>query len=166
MVREGTRLSADLLRASLSSTRTELAEVFPHLTDDMLAWAPSEGMRSIHGQLVEILGTEVQILQAIKGGPKRDYEDIEAEYWAVKTVAGLIKELKNVRANTLDALTQLTEDQLHEPATISEGFAKYLELEAVPKGELFRFIVRHEAYHTGQLASYLWARGDNPYNWN
>ena len=34
-----------------------------------------------------------------------------------------------------------------------------------PISEVLRSIATHESYHTGQLITYLWMRGDNPYEW-
>ena len=91
-----------LIRASLKSARTELSEVFQHITDEMLDWAPTPGMRTIQGQFVEILGTEISIIEPLMKLPKRAYKDIDAELWPIKTVEGLIVKLEEVRNTTLE----------------------------------------------------------------
>lgn len=163
---KGVAVQKGLLIASLSSTRTELAEVFPHLSDDILEWAPTPGMRTIHGQLVEIIGTEVSIVERLMGGSRRPYKDIEAELSGIRTVSGLIEKLGDVRQTTLAFLASSDEDKLSAEAEVSDDSKKYMELSTVPVGEMIRYIVRHEAYHTGQLVSYLWARGNDPYSWD
>ena len=155
-----------LIRASLKSTRDELAEVFPHITDDMLDWAPAPGMRTIQGQFVEILGTEISIVEPLLNLPKRAYKDIDAELWRIKSITGLIAKLEEVRNTTLELLTSLDEEGMNAGAVVSPGYASYLGLEFVSVSEMFRLIARHEAYHTGQLVSYLWARGNDPYSWD
>jgi uncharacterized damage-inducible protein DinB len=154
-----------LIAASLGSTRTELAEVFPHVSDDILDWAPAPGMRTIKGQFVEIIGTEISIIEQLMGYPKRPYAVIDAELANLAGKSDLIGKLIEVRGQTLKFLDSKSDDQLDEPTTVSGGFLKYLELETVSVAEMLRFLVRHEAYHTGQLVSYLWARGNNPYTW-
>jgi len=37
----------EMLRAQLDSVRSDLVETYPHLTDDLLPWAPAEGMRTV-----------------------------------------------------------------------------------------------------------------------
>ena len=155
-----------LIRASLKSTRAELEEVFPHLSDDMLDWAPAPGMRTIQGQLVEIIGTELSIVERLMGGSKRAYTDIEADLTEMKELLGILEKLSSVREVTLGFLASLSEEQLNSEADVSQGSKDYMELESVPTREMFRYIVRHEAYHTGQLVSYLWARGNDPYSWD
>ncbi len=157
--------TASLIRASLSSVRKELAEVFPRITDDMLGWAPTKGMRTIRGQFEEILFTEMQIIDRIKPPPRRSNEEIDRELADIKSVSGFVAKLDEVRQATLHEIDTRNEIGLIAPAEVSEGFANWLDLNPVPVAELFRYIARHEYYHTGQLVSYLWARGDDPYKW-
>jgi hypothetical protein len=155
-----------LIRASLNSTRAELAEVFPHITDDILDWAPFPGMRTIHGQFIEIIGTEISMIEPLKKLPHRTYQEIEGGLWPINTVAALIAKASEVRYTTLELLTSLDEDGMTAQAIVSEGYSMYLGLEFVPVSEIFRVLIRHESYHTGQLMSYLWAKGNNPYDWD
>jgi uncharacterized damage-inducible protein DinB len=39
------------------------------------------------------------------------------------------------------------------------------QLATLPRAELVLNIADHEYYHVGQLTSYPWFRGDNPYHW-
>jgi uncharacterized damage-inducible protein DinB len=156
----------DHIRSSLSSTRTELAEIFPHISDDMLDWAPAEGMRTIGGQFAEIMGTEVSIVERLSGKPRRPYPEIEAEFSDLNTVATNVAKLTEVRESTLELLRSLSEEQLSSFADVSDGTKAYMELDEIPVSEMFRYLIRHESYHTGQLVSYLWARGNNPYSWD
>jgi uncharacterized damage-inducible protein DinB len=154
-----------LIRANLSSVRKELSEVFPHLTDDLLDWAPTDAMRTIQGQLVEIMATEQNAYERLSGLPRRPYEEVEAPFWEIKSVSGLIEKLTEIRNQTLRLLDSIDDGALNAPAETSTDFADWLELHPVPVSEVFRFLARHESYHCGQLVSYLWARGNNPYDW-
>ena len=76
------------------------------------------------------------------------------------SLAQLKQALQQVREETLAYLDSLSEDDLDEFVKVrTQG------LPAVPRAEVFRTIASHENYHLGQLISYLWARGDNPYEW-
>jgi len=158
--------SIELIRAQLSSVRNELAEIFPRLSDDMLNYAPADGMRTIHGQFVEILSTETTIIKRINGETRIQYKEIEAGFWKVKTVSGLVKKLNEVREQTLAILNSADEAELARPVETSKDFATWLELDQPIVSEMLRFLARHESYHCGQLVSYLWARGNNPYDWD
>ena len=157
--------TSDLIRASLVSTRKELAEVFPHLSDEILPWAPADGMRTIKGQINEIIGTEIQIMDRLLGKPRHPYSEIEEDLDSLNTVKDLLEMLAKVRAETLQFLDSRTEEELGESIEVSADTASYMELEHVPLSEMIRYLVRHESYHTGQLVSYLWAKGNNPYTW-
>ncbi|MCU0315834.1 MAG: DinB family protein [Fimbriimonadaceae bacterium] len=156
---------ATLIKAELDSVRSDLAEVFPHLKDDLLPWAPTEGMRTIQGQIVEIISTELSMTDAIQGLPKVDFSEREAPFWEIKTLEGLLKALAETRASTLALLESMSDEQLGQALDLGKGWADYLCLDPVPTEEAFRFIARHESYHVGQLVSYLWARGNDPYSW-
>ncbi len=156
----------ELIMANLSSVRKDLHEVLARIQDGMLDWAPTEGMRTIKGQFVEILATEQNVCERLQGLPRRTYQEVEAPFLALTHVQDFTAELGEVRSATLSLLEALGDQELSAAAAVSEAFAEYVDLEVVPKSELFRFIARHESYHTGQLTSYLWSCGDNPYDWS
>jgi uncharacterized damage-inducible protein DinB len=157
----------ELIRLQLASVRSDLAETFPRLGDDLLDYAPGAGMRTVHGQFVEILATEVSVQIVIAGEPRRDYAEIEQPFLELRTILGLIQGTDATRAKTLELLDACTDENLNANVQVSESFASWLGTpREVPKSELFRHIARHESYHAGQLVSYLWARGDDPYGWD
>lgn len=158
-------MQSQFIKASLSSARTDLNEALARVTDEMLDSAPAIGMRTLKGQFIEILATERQLIDAVTGADKRSFSEIEHELMKVQTVKEIASHCENVRRETIALIDQLGEERLGEPVTLSKGFAAYLGLESVPAAELFRYVARHEAYHTGQIVSYLWARGDDPYKW-
>jgi len=154
-----------LIRASLESVRSELLEPVNRLTDDLLPWAPASGMRTIQGQIVEVMGTEIAVLNLIKGGEPMPEKERDAHLWAATSVGELQELLASTRAATLAHLESLDEERVNQAAWVYKGFAAFLRLQEVPVAELFRFIAIHESYHAGQLVSYLWTRGDDPYKW-
>lgn len=156
----------ELIILQLASVRADLAETFPRLSDDLLDYAPGPGMRTVHGQFVEILATEVSLQIVIKGEPRRDYAEIEKPFLEMRSIPALVKAAEDVRAVTLDLIASHSDADLAGTVQVSPGFAEWLGTGTnVPKSELFRHIARHESYHAGQLVSYLWARGDDPYKW-
>lgn len=155
-------MSVSLIEAELKSVRAELAESFPHLSDSDLSWAPQKGMRTIQGIFVEIIATELALAAKLRGGSVEPYDAIEKPLWELKTIDSLTAKLSEVRQATLALLAS---HDLTEVVEFSPGMKAAFCLEEVPASEVFRYIARHEAYHTGQLFSYLWAKGDNPYEW-
>ena len=157
--------TGDIIRANLASVRMELEEALAHLTDQMLDWAPAPGMRTTHGQLVEIIGTEQAIGDRLYKRTRRSHDEREAPLWKIKSVSGLGAVLAEVRQGTLAYFEGMDDEALNAPVEVSPEFAEWQGLHPVTVAELLRFIARHEYYHVGQLTSYLWARGDDPYKW-
>lgn len=121
----------EMLRAQLDSVRSDLTEIYPHLTDDLLPWAPAEGMRTVQGQFVEMIRTEQAITDRLRGVASGNPGQEDAPLWAAKTVAELVKMLDESRALTLQLLDQTSEEDLHAQVKVSAGFAEYLGLKTV-----------------------------------
>jgi uncharacterized damage-inducible protein DinB len=153
------------LKARLSLVRKDLDEAIARLSDNDLAFAPREGMRTIGGQLTEIAGTEIQILAYLRDGTHLPWEQTNDFGERAESLEGMKVALNEVRQATLNYLDALTEEQLEEPVPMPKGWFESLESDAVPPSEVFRSIAQHEWYHVGQLVSYLWYRGDDPYKW-
>jgi uncharacterized damage-inducible protein DinB len=73
--------------------------------------------------------------------------------------------LISVRQETLDYLDTLSEAELEENVSYLGAWFGSFWLPELPRAELFLNIADHEHYHIGQLTSYLWFRGDDPYKW-
>ncbi len=154
-----------LLKNRLAFVREELDEAVGHITPDMLGWAPAEGMRTVGGQLVEIIGTEMQLLERMRTGrliTDPEARELIGDCDSLEVLKGA---LVSFREETLRYLESFSEDQLAEEVPCQGRSLRCLGLDAVPRAELFISIASHEWYHVGQLISYLWARGDNPYHW-
>jgi uncharacterized damage-inducible protein DinB len=148
------------LKGRLSSVRVDLEEVIGHLDQSFADWAPAVGMRTVAGQLVEIAITEMQILLQLKEGRWIPDEDAKLFIGDCDSIENLSRALARIRQDTLDYMDSLSLEQLDELVPVrTQG------LPAVPRHEVFRTIAHHENYHLGQLVSYVWARGDNPYDW-
>ncbi len=154
-----------LLKARLALVRRDLDPIIKRIAPDLMEWAPAPGMRTISGQIVEIVGTEMQLIALLKDG--KSISDA-----AAREIIGDCGNLDNLRLaliefrqQTLDFLDSLTETELADEISFDGGWFASLMLPTVPRAEVFVNIADHEWYHVGQLTSYLWARGDDPYGW-
>ena len=154
----------ELLLARLSTTRAALDEVLEHLEPAQMTWAPKAGMRTIAGQLVEIAATEYQILERLKTGQFVSDDEVRALIGDYENFDRLKEILAEVRASTLAYLGGLSDAELGEAVPIL-GWHESIGLPETPRVEIFVSVCQHESYHTGQLVSYLWAHGDDPYAW-
>jgi len=152
-----------LIKARLATVRRDLEESLGRLTADMMGWAPEERMRTVAGQLVEIVSTEMQLMTLLR--EDRWITDAEA-----RTIIGDCDDLLNlrravdgVRKETLAYLSLLSEAELAEEVEFGGGWFGSLGLSTIPRAEVFVNVADHEWYHVGQLTSYRWARGINPY---
>jgi uncharacterized damage-inducible protein DinB len=153
------------LVARLALVRADLDEAIGRLNDADLSWAPTEGMRTLGGQLQEIAATERQVLLLLKEGPGSDFDSIFRECER-ETVAEFVELLRATRAETLALIASLSDEELETPRPMPKGWFEALGLERTPVSEVIRSIAQHEWYHVGQIVSYLWSRGDNPYKWH
>jgi uncharacterized damage-inducible protein DinB len=154
----------EIIRGRLEYARGWLDSVLPRLDEAMLAWAPGEGMRTVSGQLVELIWAESYLVPALKEGKRLSDDEVAAIVGDENSLAGLKKALTEVRTQTLAYLETLSEDELAEPVTLPQWYGAFWA-NPMPRGEHFRNVAEHEFYHAGQLISYLWARGDDPYKW-
>ena len=122
-------------------------------------------MRTLSGQIVEIVGTEMQLIAEINDD--RIISDPEAReiIGDCNDLDVLRAALLEVRSKALAYLDSLSDAELAEEVPSRGGWLGALRLGAIPRAEVFITIAQHEWYHVGQLTSYLWARGDHPYNW-
>ena len=155
----------DLLKARLFLVRSDLDDAIGRLTPEMMPWAPSPGMRTISGQLLEIVGTEMQVLRMLKEGKTLSDEKVRQILGEYGSLTRLQRALADVRQETLEYIDSFSPEQLDEPVEVPTNWFESLGLPAVPRSEVIRSIAQHEWYHTAQLVSYLWSLGDNPYSW-
>jgi uncharacterized damage-inducible protein DinB len=152
------------LAARLAYVRSDLRETLEGLKDGDLDYAPVAGMRTIRGQLIEIIATELDIISSHLGHqPPMTYKAAEEYIGQQTTLDGLLQELDQVRGYTLYLLEIADEEWLNETVVTNPQWMEGMGLNAVPRAEVFRTIALHEWYHTGQLVSYLWAKGRDPY---
>ena len=144
--------------------RQDLEEVLKRLTDAELRWAPGKGMRTVAGQLLEIANKEKEGLVWLRHGfwPEGGPDAFDPERATLDEIKAA---LKSLREDTFAYIDSLSEEELGEPMLSPELWWEALRLQQCPKSEVLRNIAAHEWYHTGQLVSYLWMRGDDPDSW-
>ena len=150
----------DLITARLSNVRRWLDTVLRRLTPELLEWSPAPGMRTIAGQLVEIIAVEAPLVPYLKTGHLLTEAEIEAIVGDAQNLNNLLHVLTEVRQRTLDYLNSLTEEELSEIVPSGDAWFGTLWLPAMPRAEHFLNIAEHEYYHVGQLITYLWCKGE------
>jgi uncharacterized damage-inducible protein DinB len=131
----------------------------------MIDWSPGPGVRTIGGQLFEIAVVEHEAIAWLMEGRTVSDGEAEAEFGDIRSLENLKATLSSVRQATVKAIESLSDAQLDESIPLKKPWFAMPGLGSAPRAELFRGIALHEWYHVGQLMSYLWARGDNPYDW-
>ncbi len=107
----------------------------------------------------------MQLIALLKDGQHISDADAQEIIGDCESLGNLRHTLMEVRQQTLDYLASLSEIDLAEEVSFDGGWFASLMLPTVPRTEVFVNIADHEWYHVGQLTSYLWMRGDNPYDW-
>lgn len=155
----------DLIKARLAHVRRWLDSVLVRLTPEMMDWAPAPGMRTVGGQLGEIIWVEAPLVPRLKDGRQPSDDELNAIIGSESDFENLKRVLIEVRRKTLEYLDSLSEAELTAEVPSGQAWFGTMWLPSMPRAEHFLNIAEHEFYHTGQLISYLWSRGDDPYKW-
>lgn len=152
-----------LLTGRLALVRKDLEEVLTNVTADDLDWAPKSGMRTIGGQIAEIVATEGQFNEVFTGKPF-DFGGRYEEVKAISDLSEILEVLAATRRLTLNRLSEAAEEFLSESIPIDPTWFESGGLASLPRIEILQALPMHEWYHTGQLVSYMWIKGFNPYD--
>ena len=154
----------DLLKARFASVTRDLDRVLGRLVDTDLDWSPRDGMRTFANQLLEIANKEKETLGWIQSGIWPD-EGPDAFDLQTPTVDDIKATFAALRLATYAYIDSLSEAELEQPIPNPNHWREALNVTDCPLSEVLRTISTHESYHTGQLITYLWMRGDNPNEW-
>jgi uncharacterized damage-inducible protein DinB len=155
----------DRLLKELNVIRAELAEEVQRIKPEELDWAPRPDMKSSKALLLEIGWMETFYTSWLLRQMVVDWDPTADS--PVDTPDAVLEALRRVREETLCYLSACSEEQLETPVPLpdvcpaGEG-PEYWEPPVEP-AEVIRWISRHEYYHLGQIISYRWILGDNPY---
>lgn len=148
------------LRFDLSQVRQELVATVTPISD--LDYAPTPGMKSYRDQLVEIGATEAESIAFLTTGKIPEWKDLEAEVVGA-TVDEYLDSLGALRRKLFDVLDGLSDSQLSEALEVPRHWLEFVGDTTIEREELFRWLTRHEYYHLGQIISYRWIQGFDPY---
>jgi uncharacterized damage-inducible protein DinB len=157
------RPHAERIRYDLNEIRKELTETVERLTPDDLKWVPNPDykMRTIKDILQEIGAMEAVTLHMVAHGKDLDWPEV-MQSLSKDNITELLAEMSEIRNKTLTYLDSVSEEQLETPVPLNEEWQGYFNAAAIEPEELFRWIVRHEYYHLGQIITYQWQRGKIP----
>jgi hypothetical protein len=141
-----------------------LAEEVRRIKPEELDWTPAPEMKSSRALLQEI-GTMERICVAWLTDHKvLNWQDVWDSLDRGSTEPGaLLSALEDVREKTLQYLGGCNEERLQTPVPLPEEWHGYFDGPSVEPEEMLRWVSRHEYYHLGQLITYRWILGDNPY---
>ena len=152
------------LKAHFAFVRQDLERVLSRLCDGDLPWVPAPGMPTIVGLLLEIANKERETLGWLQAGawPDDDPDSFDVDS---ATLVDIRTVLDSQRSTTYAFIDSFSEAQLHELIPNPERWWEGMRLTECPRIDVLRNIAAHEWYHTAQLTTYLWAKGDDPSTW-
>ena len=147
----------------LNEIRTELAGEIGKLNPEEIDYSPSpeNKMKTVKDLLQEIGTMEKITIGWLIEGKMAPWETAVA--WSGSTAESTMKDLEAVRADTLRYLSDQTEESLQTPVPLPQEWHQYFPVKDIEPEEMLRWVCRHEYYHLGQIISYRWILGDNPY---
>lgn len=157
------RQIAERLIHELLQIRAELREVVAPIPDSDIDWAPEPSMKSYRQQLHEIgaMQAETAIILTEKRMPS--WDECKANVQG-DSLPSILASLDGTLNELINQLKLMTDDELRSTFPLDESNAKFFGVAVhVELEELIRFIARHEYYHLGQIVTYRWIQGHNPY---
>jgi hypothetical protein len=147
----------------LNEVRTELSTEVGKLKPEEFDWSPKPEleMKTCKALLQEIGTMEKICMNWVVNRQMLDWST--AVLWSGDTAASIMKDLEAVRNDTLAYLRDATEEQLQTAQPVPDEWRQYFPEDAIEPEEMIRWVSKHEYYHLGQLISYRWILGDNPY---
>ena len=145
--------------------RADLDVVVGRLTQADMGFAPRDNMRTVAGQLQEIAGTETQLQAWLIEGKQIPWEQANDFGSEGDSLEDMKRVLQVIRNRTLAYIDAISDQEAEEFVAMPKGWFEALGREAVPRSEVLRSLAQHEWYHVGQLVSYRWFQGDDPYTW-
>jgi hypothetical protein len=154
------RALRDRLKFDLARNRAELEQVVEHIDD--LDYAPKLGMKTYRDQIVEIGAMEAESVALLRTGSVPDWKFLESHVEG-STVEELLTSLSEIRSDLFGYLDSIGDDELSRPVDVPKEWAPFVGDTELEREELFRWLGRHEYYHLGQIITYRWVQGFNPY---
>ncbi len=80
-----------------------------------------------------------------------------------RSLSSLKEGLQTWHEKLLDHLSTAADESLSKTHRFDSNWAKFFGTTDIELEELIRWIARHEYYHLGQIITYGWIQGRNPY---
>lgn len=158
--RKMSRALRDRLIHELQSIRKELIEAVTPIED--LDYAPAEGMKAYADLLKEIGAMEAESSIFLRTGNVPKWQDAKACVTG-STTKEILESFQQIRSDLLEWLNPTDDEHLRAPIPIPEDWWDFFGDQEIEREELLRWVARHEYYHLGQIVSYRWVQGFNPY---
>lgn len=155
----------DRLLQELNVIRTELAGEIRRIKPEELDWSPRPDleMKSFRALLQEIGAMERICMGWLIRREMLDWKECEAAVGSDESdPRQLLEGLGRIREATVGYLNACTEEALQAPVAAPKEWEVYWGAAIEPE-EAVRWVARHEYYHLGQIITYRWILGDNPY---
>lgn len=153
------------LTIELKAVRKDLRGELKHVTDEDLDWAPAEGMKSYRALLTEIGAMQAETAIALLESRIPDWGESESRVTG-ETLEQLLMSLDGMLGLLLVWLESASDEDLMRSIEVPEDWVWMFGTRHVEHVELLRWIARHEYYHLGQIVTYNWIRGFDPYKPN
>ena len=157
------RPHSERLLFDLNEVRKELEMEVDKVKAEEFEYSPSPdlGMKSCKALLQEIGSMEKICMTWTAHQQMLGWETAVA--WSGNDAVSTMKDLAAIRAETLAYLKDAGEDKLQAPIPVPAEWRQYFAGDTIEPEEMIRWVTRHEYYHLGQLVTYRWILGDNPY---
>ena len=153
---------AERIVHEFDSVRSEMNEQLDRVETEEFDWAPRPGMKSIKSQLDEVGRMEKVILEHVRTGDRPTWDDSLS--WPSEELSDYRKVIEEVRSDLKSYVSGLSDADLDGSVALPEPWVKFWGLEEMAREEFFRWLIRHEYYHAGQITAFLWTLGKNPYD--
>src|SRR6185312_17139637 len=110
---------ATLVKARLALVRGDLNALLDQIDSSLLDWAPTDGMRTIGGQLIEIAEVELQTVGMLREGVWISYEEAAERFGDADSFDKLRKLLNDLRQDTLSYIDSLSPEEMREEVSVN-----------------------------------------------
>lgn len=156
------RSIAERLLIEMRQIREELRQTVSPIADTDLDYAPAEGMKGYRALLQEIGAMQAETMLFLTTGKVPEWSDCGAMIHG-DTFAALLETMDAVQSSLTAYLQGAEDDELRSTLPMPEEWVGFFETHRIEREELVRWVCRHEYYHLGQIVTYRWIQGHNPY---
>ena len=152
------------IRHDLIAIRQEVRTEVLRIPVGMFGWAPAPGMKPYRDIILEIGVMERESRILLETGRVPGWQPMwDSLSESAERPDLLLNAMDEDRSALLAYLFHARDSDLQATLLIPADWQAFFGTEAVEREELLRWIVRHEYYHLGQIITYNWLRGDDPY---